>query len=401
MTQSPDETVPPPRRPGGAVGPSAAESEPRQDGAGGVDRTPNADLDPHPSASPIPRAGDRGRFVVLDVLRGVALCGIIWLNVPAITGFSYTAVPVLDLTPWIEPWFRGRFIGQFAALFGMSFALILATAERRASRPRLVLVRRFGFLLGLGVLHGLLQPGEVLTEYALFGLVLLLPLSYVRWRWVSLVLGVVALAAVGSTGAEPGYNDVGLMLMGFGAARLGLPARLERPGRGVLAAGAGLLVAYGVLVVLQSRVSNQILDGAAAAYTWADFWAGVVGAALYAVVVVLLLHTPLRPVLRAVFEPLGRLALTNYVGATLLAVLAQLVLRPPFASNAPDLLVCGAILLVQVVASRLWLTRHTYGPLEWVWRCVTWWQRVPLVRTPSTGWLPGKAPSTRRSPGDG
>ncbi|MGC0273705.1 DUF418 domain-containing protein [Pseudactinotalea sp. Z1739] len=24
--------------------------------------------------------------------------------------------------------------------------------------------------------------------------------------------------------------------------------------------------------------------------------------------------------------------------------------------------------------------RFTYGPVEWLWRCVTWWERVRLRR---------------------
>ncbi|WP_263399834.1 DUF418 domain-containing protein [Saccharopolyspora pogona] len=28
----------------------------------------------------------------------------------------------------------------------------------------------------------------------------------------------------------------------------------------------------------------------------------------------------------------------------------------------------------------MWLARFRYGPLEWVWRCATWWSIVPLRR---------------------
>jgi uncharacterized protein len=33
---------------------------------------------------------------------------------------------------------------------------------------------------------------------------------------------------------------------------------------------------------------------------------------------------------------------------------------------------------VEAAASRLWLVRFRYGPVEWVWRQVTYWKRVPL-----------------------
>jgi uncharacterized membrane protein YeiB len=33
---------------------------------------------------------------------------------------------------------------------------------------------------------------------------------------------------------------------------------------------------------------------------------------------------------------------------------------------------------VEAAASRLWLVRFRYGPVEWVWRQVTYWKQVPL-----------------------
>jgi hypothetical protein len=39
-----------------------------------------------------------------------------------------------------------------------------------------------------------------------------------------------------------------------------------------------------------------------------------------------------------------------------------------------------AILAVQAVFSRWWLSRFRYGPLEWGLRCVTWWSVVQLRR---------------------
>lgn len=321
------------------------------------------------------------RLVVLDVLRGVALCGIIWLNVPTMTQFTYGTVGVDDVAPWIDTLARGRFIGLFAALFGVSFALVLHGATRRSPRPRVVLARRFALLAVIGIVHGLLQPGEVLRNYAVVGLVVLLPLSFVRWRWAPLLLGVAALAGSLAIHLDPAANHVGMMLLGYGAARLGLLERLERPGRGVKIAAAALVVGYVVALVLQQTVTEPIVDGVSFAYSRADFAAGVVGAAAYGVVVVLALRTRLRPALRAVFEPLGRLALSNYVGASVLAVAVRQVSGgASLDSTGPDLLLCAVLLLAQVAGSRWWLARFRYGPLEWAWRCGTWWQLVPNRR---------------------
>lgn len=70
---------------------------------------------------------------------------------------------------------------------------------------------------------------------------------------------------------------------------------------------------------------------------------------------------PARPALRTVFVPLGRMALTHYLTATVLGI-------------------AGAILTIQRVWSTLWLPRYRQGPLEWLWRWVTWARRPPLRR---------------------
>ena len=38
------------------------------------------------------------------------------------------------------------------------------------------------------------------------------------------------------------------------------------------------------------------------------------------------------------------------------------------------------VFLLQVLASRWWLERFRYGPLEWAWRAFTYWQVPPLRR---------------------
>jgi uncharacterized protein len=42
--------------------------------------------------------------------------------------------------------------------------------------------------------------------------------------------------------------------------------------------------------------------------------------------------------------------------------------------------VVGVIWVVQLIVSPLWLRYFLFGPLEWVWRSLTYWQRQPLVR---------------------
>lgn len=83
----------------------------------------------------------------------------------------------------------------------------------------------------------------------------------------------------------------------------------------------------------------------------------------------------------APFAWTGRMALTNYM-------LQVMVLDLTFSNYALGLairplaapLAAIALFAVQAVASRWWLDRYRYGPLEWVWRSVTYWRRPPLRR---------------------
>nr|WP_246425509.1 DUF418 domain-containing protein [Streptomonospora nanhaiensis] len=97
------------------------------------------------------------------------------------------------------------------------------------------------------------------------------------------------------------------------------------------------------------------------------------------------MRTPLRPVMAGVFAPLGRMALTVYLTATLLVLCAARVLGLPLAEDARTaLLAVGAILAVQWLFAVLWLRRFRQGPLEWVWRWASWARRPPLrVREPA------------------
>ena len=43
-------------------------------------------------------------------------------------------------------------------------------------------------------------------------------------------------------------------------------------------------------------------------------------------------------------------------------------------------MVVGAVWLAQIIWSPLWLSVFTMGPLEWLWRCLTYGRMVPLLK---------------------
>jgi len=213
-----------------------------------------------------------------------------------------------------------------------------------------------------------------------------LPLSYVRKPWIPGALGTGLVMAAGVLGLEPTASWVGLVVAGFGAARRGVPGFLERGARRVRALLRVVVLLAALAVFWQVNYEIRFDPAGTALYSPADYAAGVLGAFAYGLLVVVAYASPLRRVLRAVFEPLGRMALSNYVGATLLALAASSLLDLREVGELWPILPLGAaILLVQWVFSRCWLASFRYGPLEWAWRCVSWWTVVPnrRVRVPA------------------
>jgi uncharacterized protein len=306
------------------------------------------------------------RIHALDALRGFALCGILIINI-------YQTMHMRDL-PAALAWFvQGRFFVIFSLLFGVGFGMFLERAAPRVPRPRVPLARRLIVLGVLGVLHGLLQPGEVLRFYAFFGLVVLLPFSYASRAFnvaAGLVLLVAGIFVIGGPALIPGLFVIGLVLSAYNVPRL-------------LSGNASLLVALTAVFTVLSLIVAWLVHpaGGGLDIRVMETVLSLLMSFAYMTGLLLLLQTPLHRPLVAALAPLGRTALTNYLAATVLFVPLGHALRleGSTAWGAAAGLAIG-ILAVQMVVSRWWLRRCRYGPLEWAWRCATWAQWVSIRR---------------------
>ncbi|MFT7839712.1 DUF418 domain-containing protein [Saccharothrix sp. BKS2] len=311
----------------------------------------------------------RTRIGALDALRGFALCGIVFINIPQTMGMAtdLSAVP-----EGLRLFVLGKFYPIFYLLFGIGFGLFLRSAARRTAAPRVPVLRRLSALAALGALHHLAQPGEVLLPFAVTGLVVLLPLSYASTR-VNLVVGVAltvggVLAGVGGFGVLPG-----LFALGFALARAGFAERVEHRTGGTAGAAAGCAALAAVAYPV------ALAGGGGLVGRWAGLVFSLAVAGAYAAGFLVLLRTPVGPALSRVLAPLGRMALTNYLTATLLFVPLGTALGLRGSADWGGAALLGAgVLAVQLAWSPWWLRRFDYGPLEWVWRTVTYWRSIPI-----------------------
>jgi len=166
----------------------------------------------------------RPRHERIDALRGIAVFGILLINVWVLAkGSSQFRYGLLEpAAPWrehITVWFcaafaEAKFYPIFAFLFGAGFALQMRSLRRaegawQPARERYR--RRLTWLLACGLLHGsLIWYGDILTAYALTGFWLLRaagrPLAQVRrLLYLALFVNAVILAflILGLLGMEP------------------------------------------------------------------------------------------------------------------------------------------------------------------------------------------------------
>ncbi|MDB5917838.1 MAG: hypothetical protein JWR40_2072 [Massilia sp.] len=101
----------------------------------------------------------------------------------------------------------------------------------------------------------------------------------------------------------------------------------------------------------------------------------------YVSMVVLMLHSRSPFAKVAVLAPFGRMALTNYLGQSLLMASIFLGYGLGFwaMGRAAQVVVALALCGLQIAFSHWWLARFRYGPAEWLWRAVTY-LKMPAMR---------------------
>ena len=121
------------------------------------------------------------RIVALDVLRGVALLGILVMNVQSfsmIEAAYFNPTAYGDLTGanyvvWLVAhiFFDQKFMAIFSMLFGAGIVLMASRVEASGGRPAGLHYRRTFWLIVFGLLHThLFWFGDVLFVYGVCGL---------------------------------------------------------------------------------------------------------------------------------------------------------------------------------------------------------------------------------------
>lgn len=359
------------------------------------------------------------RIASLDVIRGVAVLGILLMNVvsfgigiPAYFNLDFDdSRGVLDRSVGVagELLADQKFMAIFSLLFGAGIVLFYDRAVLKGRRAVWLSLWRNLLLAVIGLLHTLVWDGDVLFVYAVCA-----PFVILARRWSDITLAVLGaglvalppvLAVVAQASVTPdgvGLGDywgvagemsdevgiwlitdffaraAGLMLLGVVAYRRGfVTAELDRSiywrwavagcSFGILSAGAGVVwlhtTDFSTDVAVVASIPNTVGT--------IPFSLGIVAAVILAI-----------PYLGRAGDRLsavGRMALTNYLAQTALCVTFFDAVLDVDPSRTALLGVVGAIWLLQLWWSIWWLDHFRYGPVEWLWRAATY-RTIPSMR---------------------
>ena len=157
------------------------------------------------------------RYDSLDVLRGIAVLAIFAVNIrnmlgPMNTMFDpgyFTGPHDLAIDRVLQFAVDGKWVATFSVLFGAGVMLLGEKAQAAGIRPRDRIAPRQLWLLAFGLVHMILiWPGDILTSYALVGLLAML---FVTRRSGTLILW--AALGIGATTALMGLLSLMFTVM--------------------------------------------------------------------------------------------------------------------------------------------------------------------------------------------
>lgn len=433
-----------------------------------------------PTAHPV---ADTERLPLIDILRGVALLGILLINIPGFAMPQYYSEAFRsnprDGNFWLHAFITVFWEGKMRALFGMVFGagVLLFTAKKEAlGRPVTGLFyRRMFWLLLFGLIHAhlLLWEGDILYFYAICGMIVFL-FRNMRARHLALFVPVVAILDFGvyatyysqirsqhiaygeavvarDAGAEltgdqataltgwreleksiipnredaaentrkmkgdyasvAGYirplaldfqtkylpisipDSVALMLFGMALLKWGFLGGKwsRRTYWRLVALGYGLGLPLVVYSFYYTTIHNPTMEAALVHMDTQPIpWVRLIYpfqrlllVMAHASLIILIFQGKWLGNLGRRFAAVGKMAFTNYITHTLICSLVFFGYGLNYFAEMEYyqiyVLALG-IWIFQLILSPWWLDRFQFGPLEWLWRSLTYWKVQPFRR---------------------
>jgi uncharacterized protein len=438
------------------------------------------------TSSPIAAApvSDAQRIRLVDALRGVALLGILLMNIPGFAMPNYFSESFRSDPSNVNFWVSGvigvLFEGKMRALFGMVFGagvlLFVLKKEQTGKSVTGLFYRRMFWLIVFGLIHAhlILWMGDILYLYGICGMIVYL-LRNVNPRYLILGVPFVAvldfsasvffyqnirdkrLAYMEATNAKfegktltadqekalsdwrevekaliPSREDVAentrkmksdyptvasvvrpmgfrmetifmpiiiwdslaLMMLGLALYRWGFLSGnwAKRDYCKVLLIGYGLGLPLVVYTHYHSYLHTPTLDAGLhrleqVPIEWTNLiypFQRILLVMAHVSAIILLYKSKFAQGLFRRLEAVGQMAFTNYI---MHSVICTLVFFGYGLNQYAEwqyyqlYFLVLAVWVLQLIVSPLWLRYFQFGPLEWLWRSLTYWRRQPFRRT--------------------
>jgi uncharacterized protein len=383
------------------------------------------------------------RIRALDLLRGWAMFGVLWSNLNDWYGTADETTWFDRALGMAQGYvIESRFYTLLCFLFGIGFGIQLLRAEERGTSVRRTYVRRSLALLVIGLVHALLiWHGDILTMYALASFALLLfrnetPKRQLVWAFAIYFLGIEVVTRLlwisglrfavppipqvtgswiyghgtlaqishqrvadvadwyGRWGLITYLSVVGMFLAGVWAFRSGFFRRVvsdRRATRRLLAWCMSIAALQFVLAMLASTLVSGGARTPGSTLAVMLQWRRLVFRTLdptmamglaYAALLLLAFQTRRGQRLLAPLVATGRMALTTYLAQSVVCTLLFYSYglgwfgRVGYTGMFAITLVLFGL---QMAANTWWLRRYRFGPVEWLWRTLTY-GRVPAMR---------------------
>ena len=360
------------------------------------------------------------RIDVADALRGIAVAGIILYH--SVEHFNiFTQEPILhalpsdqtvaDVLAWL---LSGKMYGIFAMLFGLSFFIMNDNQQQKGKCFSGRFAWRMCLLFLFGIINVAFYDGDILMCYALYGL-LLIPISYLPSKVVWCIIGLLAIQPVELlcllTGHTINYTRFYELSAIIGNAhehgsfwenaltnlRYGFEVNLR------FNVFSGRLTQLFCLFILGMQLGRQrmfynegrnlqnwhkILVISAAiviALSFVDFGAIEMWfKPIYNFIILLMIVSAVVSAwyafegVRRVLHHLcifGRMSLTNYLLQSIIgcAIFCGYGLACYYKLGITYAVMVGiGMVIAQYLFARFWFSSHQRGPLEGIWRKLTW-----------------------------
>jgi uncharacterized protein len=406
------------------------------------------------SDSLITATAPTNRILSIDLLRGVAVLGILIMNIQSLSMISAAYInptafgDLTGINKWV--WIIShmiaaeKFMSIFSMLFGAGVLLLYGRIKEKGGHPATIHYRRNLWLLIFGLIHAyLIWYGDILVAYSLCAFLVyifrkLKPGALLGIGAAFFIVPMLLYLFFGSTveywpeesynqnlqswmpGAEKvmaevsayqgGYLEqmgqrvpsaifmqtflffmqtfwrvVAMMLLGMALFKWKVLSGQRSRSFYLRMVFIGLLIGYAIVGfgIHKNFEAEWLMDYSMFIGSQFNYIGSVAVALGYVGIVMLISKSSCCGGFKRIFTAVGKMAFTNYI---LMSVIASFIFYGHGfglfgqVERWQQAILVVLIWIIVLIISPLWLKYYRFGPLEWLWRVLTYWKGQKMIR---------------------